>query len=192
MATIKLEGQEIQLPDAIAQNDEQLKLALTPFYPEMANADIRRETNPKTGQLTVSLVKRAGPKGAAWSVTLSNTSQQQLIGKEKLSVVTMVVPTECSGVVVEPLATIPHFNPLVQALIEVADELNPALALAWQLRQREIGGDRAIGLSELLALQPKIEQALVEGEETFRQVETTLRSLRAARAVASQRVPPGF
>ena len=192
MATIKLEGQEIQLPDAIAQNDEQLKQALTPFYPEMANADIRRETNSKTGQLTVSLVKRAGPKGAGWNVTLPTTSQEELIGKEKPPVVTTVVPTERSGVVTEPLASLPHFNPVVQALIEAADELNPALALAWQLRQREIGGGGAIELSELLTLQPKIEQAFSEGEETFRQVETTLRSLRAARAVASQHIPPGF
>jgi hypothetical protein len=65
MAIVKLaaDGQELQLDDSIAGDDTRLKQALSPFYPEAATANIRRETN-STGQMVVSLVKQAGTKGA--------------------------------------------------------------------------------------------------------------------------------
>lgn len=65
MALVKLstDGQEITLPDAIANDDKQLKAALTPFYPEMANALINRSTNSE-GQVVVTMTKQAGTKGS--------------------------------------------------------------------------------------------------------------------------------
>lgn len=64
MALVKLsaDGQELSLPDSIANDDAQLKAALTPFYPEMANATIRRET--LGGEIIVTMTKQAGTKGA--------------------------------------------------------------------------------------------------------------------------------
>jgi hypothetical protein len=61
MALVKLEGQDIPLDDALAGDDNLTRKALTPFYAEVANAQIKRET--KEGQMIVTVVKRAGPKG---------------------------------------------------------------------------------------------------------------------------------
>lgn len=61
MALVKIEGREIPLDDTIAGNDELLKQALLPHLAEVANATISREQ--KDGQMVVTLVKRAGPKG---------------------------------------------------------------------------------------------------------------------------------
>lgn len=61
MALVKLEGQDIPLDDALAGDDNLTRKALTPFYADVANAQIKRET--KDGQMIVTVVKRAGPKG---------------------------------------------------------------------------------------------------------------------------------
>lgn len=64
MATLIFEGRDIPMDDTIAGDDELLKQALIPHLgPEIANATIGREQ--KEGQpMVVTLVKRAGPKGA--------------------------------------------------------------------------------------------------------------------------------
>jgi len=64
MATVNFEGRAIPMDDSIAGSDELLKQALIPHLgPEIANATISREQ--KEGQpMVVTLVKRAGPKGA--------------------------------------------------------------------------------------------------------------------------------
>lgn len=62
MAIIKLDGQDVDIDDAIASSDEDLKSVLVPFYPQLANAEITREINDD-GQMIVRMIKRAGPKG---------------------------------------------------------------------------------------------------------------------------------
>jgi hypothetical protein len=64
MATfkVKIEGQEIPLPEEIGATDEGVKKALAPFYPDVANALITRVE--KDGEVTITVVKRAGTKGA--------------------------------------------------------------------------------------------------------------------------------
>jgi hypothetical protein len=61
MALIKIDGSELPLDDAIASDDAMLKQALTPYYPGVANSDIKRTT--ENGQMIVTVVKRAGSKG---------------------------------------------------------------------------------------------------------------------------------
>jgi hypothetical protein len=51
------DGQDIPLPADIAANDDLIRKALAPFYPDVANAEIRRAD----GKITI--IKRAGPKG---------------------------------------------------------------------------------------------------------------------------------
>ncbi len=144
MATIKLSdnGQTFTLPDEIAGDDERLRNALKPFYPEMANAEIRRET--KDDGLIVTVVKRAGPKGAG----------------------------------------------ILPALLAAPEHLNPALDLAWQLEHREIAA--SLELTELLALQPAIEQAIAAGEAEVKQIEITLRILKKALPVPGSHPPHGL
>jgi hypothetical protein len=63
MALIKIstDGTEFELKDDIARDDQRLREALTPFYPEMANAEITR--SEQDGKLIVTMAKRAGTKG---------------------------------------------------------------------------------------------------------------------------------
>ena len=55
------EGQDVPLPADIAASDDLIRKALSPFYPDVANAEIKRET--KDGASVITVVKRAGPKG---------------------------------------------------------------------------------------------------------------------------------
>lgn len=61
-AIVKIEGQEFPLDVAIAADDNLLKAALSPHYPSIKNAQISRET--RTGQMIVSIVKKAEHKGS--------------------------------------------------------------------------------------------------------------------------------
>ena len=63
MPILKIDGQELELDEAMAASDELLRQGLAPFYPFMQNALIERKTD-KDGQLVISVVKRAGTKGA--------------------------------------------------------------------------------------------------------------------------------
>jgi hypothetical protein len=63
MATyqVLVEGQIIPVPEEIGSNDDAVKQALSPFYPEVANAGITR--SEKDGVITVTVIKKAGSKG---------------------------------------------------------------------------------------------------------------------------------
>ena len=63
MAKILLDGQAIVIPDEVAQTDDGLIRALTPLYPDVANAEIARKQ--ENGETVITVVKRPGPKGAA-------------------------------------------------------------------------------------------------------------------------------
>lgn len=63
MPILKIDGQELELDEAMAASDELIRQGLAPFYPFMQNALIERKTD-KDGQLVIEVVKRAGTKGA--------------------------------------------------------------------------------------------------------------------------------
>jgi hypothetical protein len=71
MARIKLpaDGQEFDLEDEIAKDDETLRRALSPVYPDAANATFTRKT--EGGVMTVTVAKRAGTKGGAADALLA-------------------------------------------------------------------------------------------------------------------------
>ncbi len=71
MALIKIttDGSEFEVADEIARNDQKLQEALTPFYPELANAEITR--SEQEGRLIVTMVKRAGTKGNGFTDVLA-------------------------------------------------------------------------------------------------------------------------
>jgi hypothetical protein len=62
MAILKLEGQEIELDERMAQNDKALLEFVATFSPELANATITRKQ--EGNQTVVALTKRAGSKGS--------------------------------------------------------------------------------------------------------------------------------
>jgi hypothetical protein len=59
---ILIEGTTIPVPEEIGSNDDSVRRALAPFYPDAANALITRVE--KDDVITVNVVKRAGTKGA--------------------------------------------------------------------------------------------------------------------------------
>ena len=61
---IKIEGQEIDMPEEIAGDDASLKSALAPYFPGAANAKFMR-SEEKDGVITVTVVKQAGTKGSS-------------------------------------------------------------------------------------------------------------------------------
>lgn len=66
--TIKIEGQTIDgdrvgISEEIANNDDLLKAALAPTWPDVRTATLKRE-RAKDGSLVVTVTKRAGTKGA--------------------------------------------------------------------------------------------------------------------------------
>ena len=63
MATVILlhDGQTFPLDDEIARDNATLRQALAPFYSDLANAEITRETVNE--QMIVKVSRRAGPKG---------------------------------------------------------------------------------------------------------------------------------
>ena len=63
------EGQDVSLPADIAASDDLIRKALSPFYPDVATAHIRRESQGGVDSITV--IKRAGPKGADARVTIN-------------------------------------------------------------------------------------------------------------------------
>lgn len=72
MATIKIEGQTIKgdqvgITDEIANDDDLLKAALAPTWPDVRTATITRTGGTDGKELVVSVVKKAGTKGMAYS-----------------------------------------------------------------------------------------------------------------------------
>ena len=68
MATIKIEGQTIKgdavgITDEIANDDDLLKAALAPTWPDVRTATITRTGGTDGKELVVSVVKKAGTKG---------------------------------------------------------------------------------------------------------------------------------
>jgi hypothetical protein len=68
-----IEGQEIPLDEAIAQDDNTLKTAISVYFPEYANAEIERQTTDDT--VSIRLVKKAGAKGSQFR-ELKNSSEE--------------------------------------------------------------------------------------------------------------------
>jgi len=68
MATIKIEGQTIKgdavgITDEIAGDDELLKAALAPTWPDVRTATINRTGGADGKELVVTVTKKAGTKG---------------------------------------------------------------------------------------------------------------------------------
>jgi hypothetical protein len=77
MPILKIDGQELELDEAMAASDELLRQGLAPFYPFMQNALIERKTD-KDGQLVIEVVKRAGTKGAITPLSMLIDAKEEV------------------------------------------------------------------------------------------------------------------
>ena len=189
MATIKIDGQTIQLEDTTANSDEQLRMALTPFFPDAANSTFDRKQ--ENGTLVVSVVKKAGTKGAGAGTGAGDE-----------------LPTSAgagTGVVAE------HQSSQVKlwaALITGSNTqpgdgpgLNPVLALAWEIMQKYDGltdqallNDPAVELEAFESLQMDV---ILEGQSDWGRglITGTFKTLVASEgssAVSPRHLPVGF
>ncbi len=57
----KIGESSVPLPPEIAADDNKVRAALTPYFPEASSAQVKRSV--KDGVQTIELVKMAGPKG---------------------------------------------------------------------------------------------------------------------------------
>jgi hypothetical protein len=57
--TVKIDQQELTLPDDVCSSDKKLRDALVQFYPGAANSDVKRDEKART----ITVTKRAGSKG---------------------------------------------------------------------------------------------------------------------------------
>ncbi|MBO3458445.1 hypothetical protein G7B40_025200 [Aetokthonos hydrillicola Thurmond2011] len=71
-----LEGQETPISDEVGATDQTLRDALTPFYPEVSTAEIKREE--KDGNTYIRIVKRAGTKGQGNIMQIFIQSEQTI------------------------------------------------------------------------------------------------------------------
>jgi hypothetical protein len=58
---VLIEGQTLTMPVGIGEKDEDIKRAMAPYFPEIANALLTRKTEGEV--TTITVVKRAGRKG---------------------------------------------------------------------------------------------------------------------------------
>lgn len=58
---VKIEGQEIEVPDEVGSDDNLLRSMLAPYYPGVMEAGITRVT--KDDVTTVTVIKKSGTKG---------------------------------------------------------------------------------------------------------------------------------
>lgn len=144
MATIILlhDGQTFPLDDEIARDDAMLRQALAPFYSDLANAEITRDTVNE--QMIVKVSRRAGPKGAGLLATLK----------------------------------------------AAPETINPAVIMQHRLMALEQSGQ--LSVEHLLLLQDEITRAAAAGELRLKEVEQTLKSLRACQSRPGRTLPLGF
>lgn len=215
MATIVLpdNGQRFPIDDAIARSDEMLRQALAIVYPGVANADIRRED--KNGELVITIIKQAGRKGVTNSFdchsvcdaapSSSPVTAQPLPQTEQAAsaCANPTIPIFNSTAIEEggiftieeaDPALLPHTDepPVVVAMLrQTIEEINPALALTWRLKELE-RQTRPLDLTIWLAQQTEIRKALRAGTAEKEQIDRIVQTLKRLPPVPSTTVPLGF
>jgi hypothetical protein len=62
MIALQIEGQTLELPETVAVNDDCLRRAIAPLFPQAANARFERVTDAE-GRTVIKMTKEAGTKG---------------------------------------------------------------------------------------------------------------------------------
>lgn len=83
MALLKFEGQEVKIPEPMAEDDAKLLEFVASFSPELANATVSKKK--ENGETVITLVKKAGQKGSGpvaggggWVLAALHAAPQQL------------------------------------------------------------------------------------------------------------------
>jgi hypothetical protein len=131
MVTLVIEGQSLELPETVAINDDALRKAIAPLFPQVATARFERVTNPE-GQTVIKILKEAGTKG------LGSTTSEDIVAALK----------QCPR----------HINPaleLHQRLTRIDPNLSyeQTFALQHELDQAITAGERELELTNAILTQ---------------------------------------
>lgn len=209
MDKIKIEGQELEMPENIARDDAALKDALAPYFPGAANAKFMR-SEEKDGVITVTVVKQAGTKGAKVlrSEDKDGVTMEKLVelastkggGDESQlkvgSKITMILDefrrAEDTGGYQALIDRLMHNSPtdhVLCKLIEAPQGINPVVALDNELEGRLLN---QMSVEKLLQLNDQIDEVITKGQDENSKMESTLRGLDLIEAVPSLSVVTGF
>jgi len=189
MATLTVSGQtRTGLPEAMLDTDEKVRAYLSTFMPDAGTAEITRRVDAQ-GDLHITVIKRAGPKGAtapastrrrapkAGLRTPSHPAHTRHDHQEPLPRVQLLFDPDT---ITAPPANQTVQRQIVAALMAAPEVVNPALALCWRLDEREAAG--TLSLELLTRLGPMIERAEAASADEVQRITRTLAVLTAAPA----------
>lgn len=126
MPILKIDGQELELDEAMAASDELLRQGLAPFYPFMQNALIERKTD-KDGQLVIEVVKRAGTKGAITPLSVLIDAKEEV--NQALALAWILKRQEAAGEI--EASHIVQMYGQIEAAIATGREEESLIDAAW-------------------------------------------------------------
>lgn len=147
---VTISGTTVPVPASIASDDAQLRAALAPHFAEAATAEITRVKDEAGTTTTVSLVKRAGPKGLALLAGPGAPDAPD-------------APRALPGMGRPHPADVAQCAQIVQAIAWAAEEVPLPLLLAWQLRTLEDHG--TLTFADIEGMQEEIETAYELGAQ---------------------------
>jgi hypothetical protein len=182
---IKIEGQEIDMPEEIAGDDASLKSALAPYFPGAANAKFMR-SEEKDGVITVTVVKQAGTKGAKAEFKKPVGTNTTIVIFDEYR------RLEDSGRIKAVLDQFLHNSPTDQVLRKMIDApacVNPVVELHRSLEGKTFN---QMTVDQLLELDDQIDEIIQSGLKEKSAIDTSLALITKIAPISSKVVPVGF
>lgn len=167
---VKIEGQEIELPEEIAAEDGNLKSALSPYFPGAANAKFMR-SEPKDEVITVTVIKQAGTKGGRKRY-LKDGNWVQIDDPEA------------------PYRAQEPGDQVLRRLIEAHEGVNPVVELDQRLKSGPAMNQATF--ERMVEVDSEILDVLEVGDGENRNMVKTFGQLRESSAQAAPALVPGF
>jgi hypothetical protein len=173
---ISIEGQEIEMPEEIAGDDDALKSALSPYFPGAANAKFMR-SEPKDGVITVTVVKQAGTKGAEAEVLAFD--EYPFNDDAELT----------RAILNSSIKTVDE-DQVLRKLINAPEGINPVMEL--DQKEKEMPAMNQIPFEVMLKRDEEIREAIEIGEIEVSNMAGTRKLLSETKPQPTPMVVPGF
>lgn len=175
---IKIEGQEIDMPEEIAGDDDALKSALSPYFPGAANAKFIR-SEPKDDVITVTVVKQAGTKGAGISFMIFD-EYPRIVSKSDV---------ERTKSFLAAMTKPGNDDQVLRKLIKAPQGVNPVVELHRSLEGKTLN---QMTVDQLLVLDDQIDGVIHNGTTEKSLIESSLSLLIRIDPVPAKIVMAGF
>ena len=169
---VSIEGQMIPMPAEIATDDGKIKAALVPLFPGAANSKIIR-SNPQDDTILVTVVKKAGDKGAVTGNKSAVTGDKGL-----LPIPRNAVDLERAAMLLEKLEEAPSGENAVVALSREVKDIDAMFA--------------NLNPEEELLLDDRIDAIIREGKSELAAIACVQKALNQTEAVPMPELVKGF